>query len=120
MTEFLLRGPQTSGEIRSRASRMHSFDDLKSAQTAIDDLIEKGLVEAVTPAGRGQTFAHTLYPPEERQHLAARIEKQAAAAPAQSKQIAAADKLVDRLDAGQRADRRTRTTNRRTRGVGPR
>jgi uncharacterized protein YceH (UPF0502 family) len=97
MTELLLRGPQTSGEIRSRASRMHLFDDLKSAQATIDDLISKGLVEAVTPPGRGQTFAHTLYQPEERQHLAAKVEKQAAASPPKSKQIAAADQLVDRL-----------------------
>ena len=97
MTELLLRGPQTSGEIRSRASRMYSFDGLKSAQATIDDLIAKGLVEAVTPAGRGQTFAHTLYQAEERQHLAAKVEKQAAASPPKSKQIAAADQLVDRL-----------------------
>jgi uncharacterized protein YceH (UPF0502 family) len=97
MTELLLRGPQTSGEIRSRASRMHSFDDLKTAQATIDDLIGKRLVEAITPVGRGQTFAHTLYPPEERQHLAAKVEKQAAANPPKSKQIAAADQLVDRL-----------------------
>jgi len=99
MTELLLRGPQTSGEIRSRASRMHSFDDLKAAQDVIDALIEKGLIESVTPVGRGQTFAHTLYPPQERQHLVAKVEKQAAnSVPPPPKQIAAADKLVDRLE----------------------
>ena len=99
MTELLLRGPQTSGELRSRASRMHSFDDLKAAQGVIDALIEKGLIESVTPAGRGQTFAHTLYPPQERQHLLAKVEKQAAnSVPPPPKQIAAADKLVDRLE----------------------
>lgn len=99
MTELLLRGPQTSGEIRSRASRMNSFNDLKAAQDVIDSLIEKDLIEAVTPPGRGQTFAHKLYLPEERQHLAATIEKQAATSvPPPPKQIAAADKLVDRLE----------------------
>ena len=100
MTELMLRGPQTSGEIRSRASRMHSFDDLKSAQEVIDTLIAQGLVESITPAGRGQTFAHTLYLPQERQHLVAKIEKHDAASvgPAPPKQIAEADKLVDRLE----------------------
>jgi uncharacterized protein YceH (UPF0502 family) len=99
MTELLLRGPQTSGEIRSRASRMNSFNDLKAAQDVIDSLIEKDLIEAVTPAGRGQTFAHKLYLPEERQHMVAKIEKQAATSvPPPPKQIAAADKLVDRLE----------------------
>lgn len=99
MTELLLRGPQTAGEIRSRASRMHSFDDLKAAQGVIDALIEKGLIESVTPPGRGQIFAHTLYPPQERQYLVAKVEKQAAASvPPPPKQIAAADKLVDRLE----------------------
>jgi uncharacterized protein YceH (UPF0502 family) len=76
MTELLLRGPQTIGEIRTRASRMHPFDDLKAAQQVVDALIEKGLIEAITPPGRGQLFAHTLYPPQERQYLEARIEKQ--------------------------------------------
>src|SRR5690606_33058674 len=51
-------------------------------QAEVDALIEKGLVFAVTPAGRGQTFAHTLYTPLERQHLAAKVEKQATAAAA--------------------------------------
>ena len=99
ITELLLRGPQTSGELRSRASRMHSFDNLSDVQSVIDSLIEKDLVESVTPPGRGQTFAHKLYPPEERQHLEAKIAKQSAGTvPPPPKQIAAADQLVDRLE----------------------
>jgi len=82
MTELLLRGPQTLGEIRTRASRMHPFADLTATQAEVDSLIEKGLMFAVTPPGRGQTFAHTLYMPVERQHLAAKVEKQASAAAA--------------------------------------
>ncbi|MCM2374999.1 YceH family protein [Aporhodopirellula aestuarii] len=77
MTELLLRGPQTLGELRTRASRMHPFVDLTAAQAEVGSLIEKGLVFAVTPPGRGQTFAHCLYTPVERQHLAAKVEKQA-------------------------------------------
>ncbi len=80
MTELLLRGAQTLGELRTRASRMHPFDDLSAVEAVVQKLIEQGLIEAITPAGRGQTFAHTLYTPQERLYLEARIEKQAAAA----------------------------------------
>src|SRR5262249_40892286 len=36
--ELLLRGPQTPGELRSRASRMHPFEDLESVQSALQRL----------------------------------------------------------------------------------
>lgn len=76
MTELLLRGPQTVGELRTRASRMHPFVDLNAVQAELDSLTKSGLVLAVSAAGRGQIFAHTLYTPTERQHLAAKVEKQ--------------------------------------------
>ena len=109
MTELLLRGPQTAGELRSRASRMHAFDELSAVQTVLDALIEKNLVESLTPPGRGQTFAHKLYPPEERQYLEAKLEKEAAAearatpsvpqAPRSSgADTNAVDRLIARLD----------------------
>jgi uncharacterized protein YceH (UPF0502 family) len=103
MTELLLRGPQTSGELRTRASRMHSFDDLKAVQDVIDALIEKGLIESITPPGRGQVFAHTLYQPQERQYLVAKIEKHSPGPPSSppsspSPSTAAVDQLVERLE----------------------
>jgi len=78
MTELLLRGPQTAGELRSRASRMHDFPDLDGVMTVLQTLQEAGLVQAMSPPGRGQTFAHALYPPDEQQYLAQKI---ASAAP---------------------------------------
>ncbi len=33
LCELLLRGPQTPGELRSRAERMHHFDDLSQVQS---------------------------------------------------------------------------------------
>ena len=39
MCELLLRGPQTVGELRSRASRMHAFDDLNAVHSALQRLI---------------------------------------------------------------------------------
>ncbi len=104
MTELLLRGPQTVGELRGRASRMHNFDDLSAVQTVLDMLVEKGLVEAMSPAGRGQTFAHQLYPPEERQYLEAKLEKEAeslakatTSGGGDSRSSGAGDTAVDRL-----------------------
>jgi uncharacterized protein YceH (UPF0502 family) len=39
--ELLLRGPQTPGELRSRAERMHHFDDLSEVQSALQRLITR-------------------------------------------------------------------------------
>lgn len=36
--ELLLRGPQTPGELRSRASRIHAFEDLESVHSALQRL----------------------------------------------------------------------------------
>ncbi len=73
--------------------------DVKAAGEVLDQLIAKGLVEPLTPPGRGQTFAHTLYPPDERQHLEAKVAKQAAVASPQVKESKEViDKLVERLD----------------------
>lgn len=98
MTELLLRGPQTIGEIRTRASRMYALEDLNAAKSVIDELVAKGLVESLTPPGRGQTFAHTLYPPEERQYLEAKVAKDASASPSPKRSAEVVDQLVARLD----------------------
>ena len=89
------------GEIRTRASRMHPFADLGAVKQVVDSLVEKGLVEALAPPGRGQTFAHALYPPQERQYLEAKVEKMAnssgtttTASPSKT----AVDQLEQRLD----------------------
>lgn len=41
LCELLLRGPQTPGELRSRAERMHSFDDLSVVHTTLKHLMER-------------------------------------------------------------------------------
>lgn len=69
MSELLLRGPQTAGELRSRAGRMEPFPDLESLVGTLDDLQRKGLVVPLTPPGRGQVFAHALYQPDELRRL---------------------------------------------------
>ena len=39
--ELLLRGPQTLGELRSRAERMHPFADLATVEAVLDELAER-------------------------------------------------------------------------------
>jgi uncharacterized protein len=41
LCELLLRGPQTPGELRSRAERMHHFDDLEPVNSTLRHLIER-------------------------------------------------------------------------------
>lgn len=38
LCELLLRGPETVGELRTRASRLHSLQDLSEVQTVLDEL----------------------------------------------------------------------------------
>ncbi len=69
MTELLLRGEQTVGELRTRASRFEPIADLPTLQGILDALIARGLVVPLTPAGRGQLITHNLYLPEELSRL---------------------------------------------------
>lgn len=62
MTELLLRGEQTLGELRTRASRMEPIQDLDELKRIVDGLMQKNLVVELTPAGRGQVVSHNLYP----------------------------------------------------------
>jgi uncharacterized protein len=41
LCELLLRGPQTSGELRNRAERMHPFEDLSVVQSTLKHLMER-------------------------------------------------------------------------------
>lgn len=41
MTELMLRGPQTPGELRSRAARLQPFDDLGQVQSTLQRLISR-------------------------------------------------------------------------------
>jgi uncharacterized protein YceH (UPF0502 family) len=41
LCELLLRGPQTPGELRSRAERMHAFEDLSVVQSTLRHLMER-------------------------------------------------------------------------------
>jgi uncharacterized protein len=62
--ELLLRGPQTPGELRTRAERMHRFDDLSEAQSALQRLMnrEPPLVKVLArqPGMKESRYTHLL------------------------------------------------------------
>ena len=62
--ELLLRGAQTPGELRSRAERMHHFDDLSEVQSALQRLMsrEPPLVKVLArqPGTKESRFIHLL------------------------------------------------------------
>jgi uncharacterized protein len=72
MTELLLRGDQTVGELRTRASRMEPLADQAALSAVLDSLKAKGLVISLTPEGRGHVVTHALYRPREIEALKAK------------------------------------------------
>ena len=65
MAELLLRGEQTLGDLRARASRMEKIAGIDELKPIVQTLFEKGLMVELTPPGRGQVVTHNLYLPEE-------------------------------------------------------
>ncbi|MDA7951894.1 MAG: YceH family protein [Pirellulaceae bacterium] len=69
MAELLLRGEQTLGDLRARASRMEKIATQADLKEILKTLLQKGLVQELTPPGRGQMVSHNLYLPEEQKRL---------------------------------------------------
>jgi uncharacterized protein YceH (UPF0502 family) len=67
VAELLLRGAQTEGELRARASRMEPIADLAALHAVLESLEAKELIVYLTPPGtrRGVVLTHNLYPPQE-------------------------------------------------------
>lgn len=65
MTELLLRGSQTEGELRGRAARMEPIADLTALRPVLESLKAKGLLISLTSEGRGHVVTHALYEPRE-------------------------------------------------------
>ena len=66
LTEMLLRGPQTVGELRGRASRMRRFDSVDDVKLVLDTLIQRDppYVRRLAPApgSRAERFGQLLCP----------------------------------------------------------
>ena len=65
LAELMLRGPQSEGELRSRASRMHDFPTLEALHATLESLRSRAepLVQRLSEEGRtrGVRWAHTFY-----------------------------------------------------------
>jgi uncharacterized protein YceH (UPF0502 family) len=73
MTELLLRGEQTLGELRGRAARMEPIADVSALVPVVESLKAKGLMIELTSAGRGQVVSHNLYKERELVELKAQF-----------------------------------------------
>src|SRR5204863_3088092 len=62
LTVLMLRGPQTPGELKQRAERMHPFADLGAVHAALDALARRELVVQLPrrPGQKEERYAHTL------------------------------------------------------------
>jgi uncharacterized protein YceH (UPF0502 family) len=64
LCELMLRGPQTVGELRSRASRMHPFDSTAAVEESLEELSARDIPLVVQlprePGRRERRFMHLL------------------------------------------------------------
>lgn len=63
LCELMVRGPQTPGELRSRAERMHRFDDLAELEAVIERLPELMVKLPRRPGEKESRYAHLLSGP---------------------------------------------------------
>ena len=71
--ELLLRGAQSEGDLRGRASRMDPIPDLDALRSHLDPLADRGLVVWLSPPGRGRVLTHGLLPPETLEKVRSRL-----------------------------------------------
>ncbi len=97
LAELLLRGPQTVGELRGRASRMHPLESLDAVKELLRALMEREepLVQQVAPSpgSRAERYAQLLCP-----NLHDLEAPSPASSPARIAEPAPADPLVKRIE----------------------
>ena len=59
LAELMLRGPQTAGELRTRAKRMRDIPSLEDLSAVLDELRSAGLVREI-PGGRATKYGQLL------------------------------------------------------------
>jgi hypothetical protein len=73
LAELLMRGAQTKGELRGRASRMAAIDTLDDLEEVLKPLAERRLVVYLGPPDRrGALLTHGFHAPDELAQLASR------------------------------------------------
>ena len=102
LAELLLRGPQTPGELRSRADRMHKFDDLGIVQSTLRRLMEREppLVKVLPrqPGTKEARYAHLLGGDVEAPSVEAAPGAAAAGGSSSSERIARLEGQVEKLE----------------------
>lgn len=106
LAELMLRGPQTAGELRGNASRMHPIESLDALQAILASLMtcDPPMVREL-PGGHARRYAQLLcpdlHPLEDRSaSIAATVPR--AAAPSAATQSSAPPDVAARLDALER------------------
>ncbi len=88
LAELLLRGPQTLGELRSRANRMEEIADLEQLRTILKNLTQRNMVLFLIPESkRGATVTHNFYPAAEQEALKKQYSSRAAVSEAPPTEI---------------------------------
>lgn len=60
LCELMVRGPQTVGELKNRADRMHHFNDLQEVESLLDRMSELVTKLPRRPGEKEQRYAHLL------------------------------------------------------------
>lgn len=103
LAELLLRGPQTVGELRGRASRMHPLESLEVVENVLKSLMDRPepLVERLDPlpGTRAERYQQLFSPELRAAHLLAPVR---AVTAAEALDPAADDALAARVEALER------------------
>lgn len=73
LAELFLRGGQSEGDLRGRASRMDGIPDLQALRAHLDLLEKKQLIIWLSPPGRGRLLTHGLLPAKELQDVQTKL-----------------------------------------------
>lgn len=112
LAELMLRGPQTAGELRSNASRMHPIESLEALQAVLASLMkcDPPMVREL-PGGHARRYAQLLCPdlhPLEDRSTSIAASAPRAPGPSAPPQHAAPPDVAARLDALEREVARLR------------
>jgi uncharacterized protein YceH (UPF0502 family) len=100
LAELLLRGAQTEGELRTRASRMEPLGDRDALRRVLQPLVERRLAIWLTPEGRrGALLSHGFHDPQELEKLKARASAGAELEPAPTRPTSESSSRVESLEA---------------------
>lgn len=107
LAELLLRGPQTVGELRTRARRMAPLDSLEAVGAILHQLGEQRLCQRLPPepGGRAERYAQTLSPDAHPLDQPAPRDDAPPRMPAEARPPAAEAHAVDREQFAALADR---------------